>query len=165
MPDNNDEFYFDGFDNPTTTPIPDVVFDRLMPVLSDGELRVLLYIMRRTFGFKKQSDNISIKQMVDGITTRDGKVLDYGTGASRASVTRALRGLTEKGIVVAQRNRSAKKGDEPTTYALRFREPTPVAHTETRGGLTQSNPRVSHRATQQTVRQETDNSNIREIQP
>src|SRR5919202_531960 len=105
-----DHFHFEGFDNPTTTPVPDVVFDRLMPVLSDGELRVLLYIMRRTFGFKKQSDNISIKQLVQGITTRNGKVLDHGTGASRASVVRALRGLTKKGIIVAQRNRSAAKG-------------------------------------------------------
>jgi hypothetical protein len=166
MPDNNDEFYFDGFDNPTTTPIPDVVFDRLMPELSDGELRVLLYIMRRTFGFKKQSDNISIKQLVQGITTRNGKVLDHGTGASRASVVRALRGLTKKGIIVAQRNRSAAKGNEPTTYALRFRRHTPLDHTEPRGCVTQSQGLGSELDTQQTVKQQTENpSSIRGVSP
>jgi hypothetical protein len=69
---------FNGFIFPTTTPIPDQVFDELLHLLSGNELKVLLYICRRTFGFKKESDTISLNQMVNGITTRDGRVLDRG---------------------------------------------------------------------------------------
>jgi hypothetical protein len=47
---------FPGFQFPTTTPVPDEVFDVLMPQLRGAELKVLLYICRRTFGFKKASE-------------------------------------------------------------------------------------------------------------
>jgi len=38
------DFYFPGFLHPTTTPVPDDVFDELMPRLTEGELKVLLQI-------------------------------------------------------------------------------------------------------------------------
>ena len=116
-----DAFHFDGFASPTYTPVPDELFDRLMPHLSEAELKVLLYVVRRTFGFKKDADAISLKQMAEGITTRDGRVLDGGTGLSRPSVTKGVRGLIAKGILTADRHASAEKGDLPTTYRLRVR--------------------------------------------
>src|SRR5213594_2906619 len=100
------DFYYEGFSNPNGTIVPDDVFDVLAPQLSEAELRVLLYIVRRTFGFKKGSDDISLKQMVDGITTRDGKVLDRGTGLSKSAAARGVKGLVTKGIVTSKRNRS-----------------------------------------------------------
>lgn len=138
------DFYYSGFKSPNTTQVPDELFDVLLPELSDAELRVLLYIIRRTFGFKKEADNISLRQMVEGITTRDGRVLDRGVGVSKATVSRALQGLQVKGIIVAQRNRSAERGNEPTTYAVRFADreqldqetnklSTPIITSETRG--------------------------------
>src|SRR5215207_9360313 len=63
---------FDGFTRPNYTIVPDELFDRLLHQLSGAELKVLLYIIRRTFGFKKDSDRISLKQMAEGIRTRDG---------------------------------------------------------------------------------------------
>jgi hypothetical protein len=47
-----------------------------MSHLSGGELKVLLYICRRTFGFRKDSDSISLTQISKGITTKAGRVLD-----------------------------------------------------------------------------------------
>ncbi len=44
---------FSGFTSPNFTQVPDELFDVLMPQISDAELRVLLYIIRRTFGFKR----------------------------------------------------------------------------------------------------------------
>ena len=41
---------FEGFSSPNYTQVPDELFDILMPSLTDAELRVLLYIIRRTFG-------------------------------------------------------------------------------------------------------------------
>jgi phage replication O-like protein O len=160
---------FSGFIFPTTTPIPDQVFDELLHLLSGNELKVLLYICRRTFGFKKESDTISLNQMVNGITTRNGRVLDRGTGLSKATVTRCLNTLEERNIILRIRQYSDERGDEPTTYALNIL--TPLSQIETRGvsALRQggvslvkqgvSQPRdtpLSHqRDTQQTVVQQT----------
>lgn len=112
---------FSGFSTPNYTQVPDELFDLLMPALSDAELRVLLYIVRRTFGFKRDSDTISLSQMVSGIKTRNGQVLDTGTGLSKSTVARGLKSLREKGIIVATRNASKERGDQPTTYRLRFK--------------------------------------------
>src|SRR6476620_371403 len=107
---------FAGFSSPNYTPVPDELFDQLIPQLSDAELRVLLYIIRRTFGFKREADAISLSQMVSGITTKDGRVLDSGTGLSKSTVARGLAGLRDKGVIVAEPRSSRANGDEPTTY-------------------------------------------------
>ena len=120
-------FRFDGFASPNYTSIPDDFFDVLAPELTEAELRVLIYLMRRTFGWKKSSDDVSLKQLVEGITTREGRVLDRGTGMSKSAVVRGLAGLEEKGVIIAQRNASAERGNLPTTYALRMAAVTPVS--------------------------------------
>lgn len=112
---------FAGFRSPTYTPVPDELFDELLSRLSGAELKVLLYIIRRTFGFKKQAERISLSQIRLGITTRDGRVLDQGTGLSLSATQAAIKGLVAKGAIIATRNRSAEKGDQATTYSLRLR--------------------------------------------
>ena len=145
-------FHFDGFRSPRYTQVPDELFDVLLPRLKEGELKVLLYIVRRTFGFKKDADTISLKQMVEGIKTRDGAVLDSGTGLSRPGVTKAVKGLMEKGIITAVRNRSEEKGDQPTTYALRVIDP--VVTSLTRGGVQSYDPPRNDFDPQETVVQQ-----------
>ncbi|MCB0486092.1 MAG: replication protein [Flavobacteriaceae bacterium] len=145
-------FRINGFYAPNTTPIPDDVFDKLLAVLSGAELKVLLYICRRTFGFKKQKDSISLNQMVNGIKKKNGEVLDAGTGLGKASVARAAKSLEEMGAIVRIQNRSTKKGDEPTTYSLNV---LPVSQNETPPGTILRHPRVSKSNPQETVLQET----------
>jgi hypothetical protein len=113
---------FPGFQFPTTTPVPDEVFDVLMPQLSGGELKVLLYICRRTFGFKKKSDTISLHQIARGITTRDGRVLDGGTGLCKRHVQRALKILENKNIIKVTRKVDETGLYEVNTYSLNMRE-------------------------------------------
>jgi hypothetical protein len=109
---------FPGFQFPTTTPVPDEVFDVLMPQLSGAELKVLLYICRRTFGFKKASDSISLHQIAQGITTRDGRVLDGGTGLCKRHVQRALKLLEKKNIIQVTRKVDETGLYEVNTYSL-----------------------------------------------
>lgn len=116
------DFYYEGFSHPTTTPVPDDVFDVIAPELTEAELRVLLYIIRRTFGFKKNSDAISLSQMVKGIKTKDGRILDRGTGMSRRGVMNGCAGLVEKGITTVTKRRSKKGDNEVNVYSLRFRD-------------------------------------------
>lgn len=120
-PENTAAFVFTGFDSPNTTQVPDAFFDVVAPQLTEAELRVSLYIIRRTFGFKKDSDTISLRQMVDGITTKDGRVLDRGTGLKKSAVANALNGLERKGVILSRRNQSRERGHEPTTYALHIK--------------------------------------------
>jgi hypothetical protein len=153
------DFYFQGFNNPNTTPVPDVLFDLLAPELAEAELRVLLYIIRRTYGFKKSSDDISIKQLVEGIRTREGRVLDRGAGVSRPAATKAVKGLVAKGIITSRRNRSAARGDEPTTYTLRFTG-DPELSSLTRGGIPNLHGGVNELNPQETDLQETEKQDV-----
>ena len=126
MPRNSSEttFRYSGFPSPNGTVVPDDVFDVLMPELSEAELRVLLYIIRRTFGFKKNSDTISINQLIGGIKTRDGRVLDRGTGMSRQGVMRGVKGLLEKGVITVRKEVGEDGVNQVNLYSLRFRQGT-----------------------------------------
>ncbi len=79
---------------------------------------MLLYVMRRTFGFKKGSDRISKSQLENGIMKHDGQLLDRGTGLSRRAVRIAIYSLVEKGILLKRSRFSPAKGHEATEYAL-----------------------------------------------
>jgi hypothetical protein len=109
---------FRGFDSPNYTQVPDILFDELLPDLSGAELKVLLYIVRRTFGFKKNADSISLSQMLNGVRGRDGTVHDRGVGLSKKTLLVAINSLEERNIILTERRRSAERGDEPTTYRL-----------------------------------------------
>lgn len=84
------DFQFAGFSSPQYTQVPDQLFDELLARLSGNEIKVVLYICRRTFGFKKDNDNISLNQMLNGIKRRDGTQLDFGVGLSKPTLMRVL---------------------------------------------------------------------------
>jgi hypothetical protein len=127
---------FRGFTSPNYTPVPDELFDELLVALSGAELKAVLYIIRRTFGFKRESDTISLSQMLGGIRTRDGRVLDRGVGLSKKTLLLALRSLEERGIILTERRQSAAKGNEPTAYQLNVlgTDGTPAPVPPTPGG-------------------------------
>lgn len=54
-------------------------------------MKALLYICRRTFGFKKDSDNISINQMLQRHPAQGRNVVDHGAGLSKPTLLRALK--------------------------------------------------------------------------
>ncbi len=116
-----------AFKRPTTTPTPDEIFDEWVHKLKHAELLALLYIVRRTFGFRdrygeiKDGDTISLRQFHEGIVTRAGKRLDHGCGVrSKTSLTAALKHLEELGLIRVRRSESAEKGNETTWFALAF---------------------------------------------
>src|SRR5207248_9371654 len=145
--------------------------------LNEAELKVLLYIVRRTLGFKTQDDAISLDQLVHGIHRGDGQALDRGTGLSRSTVRRGITGLLARHLIVAHQNMDAYKGQLPTTYALRWAGTTPptppqggypradrggvhkrtggVSTSEQGGGSRANRGPVRSRTPQETVEQET----------
>jgi hypothetical protein len=114
-----------GFRKVNTTQVPDEVFDHWLRRLSDAELFVLLYIVRRTLGFRKPADVISPEQFLTGVRTRAGAVLDDGCGVSKKHLYLALAGLKDKGLVAVQRRRSRRAGNIPSVYSLVFEDDVP----------------------------------------
>lgn len=146
-----------GFRRPYYTQVPDEVFDQFLPDLSGAELKVLLYICRRTLGFKKDSDNISLAQIVGGIKKRDGSTLDRGTGLAKSTVLPALRRLKALGLIETEQRSDAERGDLPTAYSLRFQPTDPWIANATTGGTENAiTPVGENPATQETVLQETE---------
>jgi hypothetical protein len=84
---------------PNSTQMPNEFLDRLFPRIPEAEHRCLEYICRRTFGFHKDEDQISLTQFIYGILGKD-----YGTGLSRASVVEALRNLVKAGVILKKDN-------------------------------------------------------------
>lgn len=95
--------------SPNHTQIPNDYLDLLMAHLSGAEWKCLCYISRRTFGFQKKADMISLSQFENGIMTRDDKVLDYGTGLSRPTIIEALLRLVSLGLVESKDKRGSKE--------------------------------------------------------
>jgi len=176
--DNHDSL-FPGFRKPSYTQVPDELFDVLLPELSGAELKVLLYIVRRTFGFKRDSDAISLGQMLTGIVKRDGERLDAGTGLTKKTLLKALSSLIARQIIFAERRVTSTQGNIATVYSLNVQGSTPLGGISTPpleekvaqgSGVTPPSPRRRNSPTQETGEQETveqdfDPSNIRKVQP
>jgi hypothetical protein len=79
---------------PNTCQFPYVIIDRLMPVLSNYEYRCLTLIARKTTGWGKLADAISISQFLSG------------TGTDRVkTIHSALKGLEEKGYISSEKKK------------------------------------------------------------
>ena len=111
-----------GFLKSTTTPTPDEIFDVWLSELTGSELKVMLYIVRRTFGFGKDADAISLSQITNGIRKRNGQLLDRGTGLSRKSAYKAIQSLEERGVIKVDREMAEDGVNEINIYSLVFRE-------------------------------------------
>ncbi len=71
------------------TKTPNVILDRLMPVLKDTELRVLLALVRQTYGWHRDDRTVILSY----------KTLKERTGRQSAAIANALVSLTSKGLI------------------------------------------------------------------
>jgi phage replication O-like protein O len=74
------------------TQVPNVFFDEILEGLNLAETKVLLAIMRKTFGWQKQIDRISYSQIVKM------------TGLSKVSISSGIKSLEKKDIIFVIRN-------------------------------------------------------------
>lgn len=99
---------FHGYEVPHYTQVPDSLFDEHLRHLSGAEVKLLLWIVRKTFGYGKRADDISLGQLAKG------------TGLGISSVKRAVKDLEGKGLILVKRD-LCKVGDSAVnTYALRM---------------------------------------------
>jgi len=96
---------------PNTTQTPNVLFDRLMYELPDAEFKVLCAIVRKTYGWHKDSDRIANSQF------------EAMTGKEKRQIQRAKASLKAKGLI---RETPPDRQDGIAEYE--FLEPDPVSH-------------------------------------
>ncbi|HNI12861.1 MAG TPA: replication protein, partial [bacterium] len=85
--------------------IPNVIFDDILPHLMDSEVRVVIAIARKTFGFNKDADEISYSQFE--------KMTTY----KRASLIRIMERLEIKGVINVRRVKGGSK-KVSNTYSI-----------------------------------------------
>ncbi len=103
---------------PNTTQVPNVILDRWLAVMSGAKVKVVLYVARRTYGFGRTSDRISVRQMVDGIVKRDGTRLDYGTGLGRSTVIATVDELVREGVLIKHESKAPSGADRAAEVSL-----------------------------------------------
>lgn len=108
---------FAGFPTPNYTGVPNDLIDWLLPNFSGAELKIFLFLCRRTFGWCKEIDSISIQQFAEGITS--GEHQCSGTGLSEQGVRDGLAGLLKRGYIACTRGGGRGSAN---AYAIRFNE-------------------------------------------
>jgi len=91
---------------PNTSSIPNIIFDYWMCRLKPAEFKVLLCICRKTYGFHKNFDLISIKQ------------IEKMTGLSRQGIFTAVEVLVEYDLVIKVKSKTSDGDDAPNRYEI-----------------------------------------------
>jgi hypothetical protein len=82
-----------------TTPFPNILIDRVMPHLTDTEWRVLVVVVRQTFGWSAGKGK---RKAVDSLSHAQFKAK---TGREGAAISRAIDRLVRVGLVVVRDER------------------------------------------------------------
>lgn len=82
------------------TKIPNVLIDQFLPTLTGSEWLIITIIIRKSIGFQKNGDTISLSQF------------EKSTGLARNTVKDALDGIIKKGLV------SKSKSGNSFRYAI-----------------------------------------------
>jgi phage replication O-like protein O len=93
-----------GYEVPNHTQTPNELFDEHMKEMSGAELKVILAICRKTFGWHKDRDQISTSQMMEL------------TGLSNRAVIDAIKKLMGRGLIARRQLGEAKTS--PYEYAM-----------------------------------------------
>jgi hypothetical protein len=128
MSDDNDEV-FPGFYDPRLydgwTKMPHELIDEFPNINSVAELKVILYVMRHTWGFNEIEGmkKITIEEFSTGRKKKDGTKLDNGTGLGLTAVKDGVRKAVQHGYLTVYYDKSnpwrVKK-----RYGLKLRDET-----------------------------------------
>ena len=100
------------------TKVPNALCDRWLDKLGKAAFKVIFYAFRRTEGFQKKSDPISLSQFSRGITRNDGEKLDGGTGLCRQSVVTAIHTLEQQKLLIVERGKTVYGDHEVNRYTI-----------------------------------------------
>jgi len=91
---------------PNTSSIPNILFDYWMNILTPAEFKVLMCIARKTYGWHKTNDRISISQ------------IEKMTGLSRKGISKNIEALIEHGLVTKIKSKTSDGDDAANQYEI-----------------------------------------------
>jgi len=132
---------FHGFDKPTEnwSKLPHELINRLPDFTSQGEIMVVLYILRHTWGFQEfdEGKKITLDEFELGRKRRDRTRIDNGVGMSRAAILKGIKKAVEHGFIEVEEDNSdlaRRKRWYKLSMAQRCRNLTPEVTKQYRGG-------------------------------
>lgn len=92
---------FPGFDIPKEnwSKLPHDFINALPLIETIGEMKVILYILRHTWGFQDESKKITVDEFVNGRKLKDRSRMDTGTGLSKSTVVDGLKRAEAHGFI------------------------------------------------------------------
>lgn len=108
---------------PNTTHIPNAIFDYWMAILSPGEFKVLLAICRKTLGWRKVRDRISLRQ------------IEVMTGLSKKGIVTILQTLVEYDLIVKLQSIDEYGRTDPNLYELQLPDEKEGGGGNSEGGM------------------------------
>lgn len=95
---------FTGFEEPQAnySKLPHALIDELNNINSVSELKVILYILRHTWGFRDADKKITIDEFCTGRKRADGSRMDGGCGIHPNSVRAGLDAAIEHGYILVE---------------------------------------------------------------
>ena len=110
----NEPRVFGGFSQPKEnwSKLPNALIDALPLFTSEAELKVVLYVLRHTWGYHDENKRISIDEFSRGRKKRDGLRIDVGCGLTDNTIKDGLRRAIEHGFIEV---------DEDSTDAARIK--------------------------------------------
>lgn len=107
-----EDFIFEGFDKPSEnwSKLPHVFMNFLPQITSLSELKVVLYILRHTWGYQEFNTprRITVDEFMHGRKTKDNGRIDEGTGMSEPSIRDGLKRAEKHGFITIDVNDNDK---------------------------------------------------------
>lgn len=92
---------FGGFEEPQAnfTRIPNAFLEAMSIIDTLGEMKVVYYILRHTWGFQDEVKRITLDEFQYGRKRKDGTRLDSGTGLSKPTIIDGLSRAEQHGFI------------------------------------------------------------------
>lgn len=104
------ESHFDGFEQPTSNyfKFPHLIIDELPNIATISEMKVMLYILRHTWGYQEfdEGKKITLDEFANGRKRRDKTRIDSGTGLSIPSIRGGINKAVEHGYISVETDES-----------------------------------------------------------
>lgn len=102
--------------------LPHDLIDQLPAFKTLGELKVVLYILRHTWGFEgTERRRISLDEFQHGRRKKDGSRMDTGAGMSKPNIVKGLKLAEQHGFITVTRD-DTDKGRKSRVYELRMND-------------------------------------------
>lgn len=120
---------FSGFSDPSEnwSKLPHQLIESLPIIKSAAELKVVLYVLRHTWGYREwhgEFKRISLDEFEHGRKRKDGTRMDGGVGMNREAIADGLRRAQEHGFIVCEVD-DRDRGRIKKSYALRTYNTSP----------------------------------------